>query len=59
VAVVTGSCAEIFHLTLPEDVELDTDVAVTSDQVVAAFRQTVRPMDEAEHVDLDVDDNLF
>jgi hypothetical protein len=56
---VTGSSAEVFFLTLPEEVELDTDQPTSRDALVASFRDTFTPLPENDLVDADVDDNVF
>lgn len=55
---VTGTCAEVFYLALPEDLEVE-DQPLTRDEAVAAFRERFVPVPEDERLDLDVDDNVF
>jgi len=56
---VTGTSAEVFFLTLPENVELDTDDPASKEQLVASFREKFVPLPPDALVDVDVDDNVF
>jgi hypothetical protein len=56
---VTGSCADVFFLTLPEEIEVDADQGVSRDELVEEFRARFQPVPDDELVDADVDDNVF
>ena len=56
---LTGSCAEVFWLTLPEEVELDTDQPLSRQDLVSSYRERFTPLPEDERLDVDVDDNVF
>lgn len=55
---VTGTCAEIYYLALPEQVDLE-DNPMKREEAVASFRQRFRSVPEDQRVGVDVDDNLF
>jgi hypothetical protein len=60
VHAVTGACAEVFVLTLPEDVELDHETPVAREEIVSAFRERMTPLSDEEIADdIDVGDNVF
>lgn len=56
---VTRSCAETFFLTLPEEVELDTDEPQEREEVVLAFRERLQSVPQDRQLDVDVEDNVF
>jgi hypothetical protein len=55
--IVAGSCAEVIFLTVPEDVELDTDQPTDDRALVASFRKRHSVLPEADQVDVDVTGN--
>lgn len=55
---VTGTCAEIYYLALPEQVDLE-DHPIARDDAIASFRNRFQPVPEDQRVGVDVDDNLF
>ena len=56
---VTSTAAEVFFLTLPEEVDLDTDHPASREGLMASFRKKFVPLPEDKLIDADVDDNVF
>jgi hypothetical protein len=56
---VTGTCAEVVFLTLPEEIEIDSDQPATRDELVAKFNERFTPVPDDKRLDADVEDNLF
>jgi hypothetical protein len=56
---ITTTAAEVFFLTLPEEVHFDTDHPASREALVASYRESFVPLPEAEQLDADVDDNVF
>jgi hypothetical protein len=56
---VTGTCAEVVFLTLPEEIEIDNEAPAPRDHLVSAFRERFTPVPDDQLLDADVDDNTF
>jgi hypothetical protein len=56
---VTGTCADVFFLTLPEEIDFDSEQGVARDELVEEFNARFQPLPEDALVDADVDDNVF
>ena len=51
---LTTSSADVFYLTTPEEVELDSDRPVTDDELVADLHARTRQVAKDRVVDVDV-----
>lgn len=56
---VTGTCAEIFYLTLPEDIEIDSERPVAPGALGRVFSAAFIELPADQQLDADVDDDLF
>lgn len=56
---VTSTAAEVFFLTLPEEVAIDTDHPASREALMASFDEKFVPVPEDELIDADIDDNVF
>jgi hypothetical protein len=51
---LTTSSSDVFYLTTPEEVELDSDQPVSDQEMVSDLRARTQPMPREAVVDLDV-----
>ena len=56
---VTGTYAEVIHLTLPETVEVDSEHEVQEGELGRAFAAIFVEMPRDEQLDVDIADNVF
>lgn len=55
---VTGTCSEVFYLTLPEEIEVEGD-PISQERATSSFRERFKALPEDQQIDIDVDDNVF
>ena len=53
---LTTSTSDIFYLTTPEEVELDSDRPATDAEIVAEFEVVFTPLTDAADLDVTGDD---